>query len=124
MLSPLVAFLRKASRWLFWPGVALVVWGELTPHPPSIPGVWDKSEHFTAYFGLAAMATLGDRAAARAGGGAAGDTGRWGESLEIIQGLVGRDRDWLDMLANTIGTLAGFAVAAILLALVGSRPRD
>ncbi len=123
MLSPLVAFLRKASRWLFWPGVALVVWGELTPHPPSIPGVWDKSEHFTAYFGLAAMATLaiGLRPALAA---ALLGILALGESLEIIQGLVGRDRDWLDMLANTIGTLAGFAVAAILLALVGSRPRD
>jgi hypothetical protein len=40
--------------------VLLIGWGELTPHPPNLGGLfgWDKLEHFTAYFGLASMATM------------------------------------------------------------------
>src|SRR6185312_1525545 len=56
----LLRFLRLLSLWLFWPGVALIVWGELTPAPPHLEGLfgWDKLDHFIAYFGLAAMATM------------------------------------------------------------------
>ena len=46
------------SRWLFWPALAVVAWGELTPRPPALPGpvgMWDKLDHFTAYFGLFCM---------------------------------------------------------------------
>ena len=52
--------LQNLSLWLFWPGLALIVWGELTPHPPDLSSIlaWDKAQHFTAYFGLAAMATM------------------------------------------------------------------
>ena len=52
-------FPNSLSHWLFWPGVVLIVWGELTPNPPNLGGIfgWDKLEHFTAYFGLAGMAT-------------------------------------------------------------------
>jgi hypothetical protein len=59
-MSRLAAWLRFLSYWLFWPGLALIVWGELTPHPPDLGAVfgWDKLEHFTAYFGLASMATM------------------------------------------------------------------
>ena len=57
---PLVKILRVLSLWLFWPGVAVIVWGELTPHPPHLQGPldWDKVDHFIAYFGLASMATM------------------------------------------------------------------
>jgi len=46
----LVRSLRLLSLWLFWPGVLLIGWGELTPHPPNLGGPfgWDKLEHFTA----------------------------------------------------------------------------
>jgi VanZ family protein len=114
-------WVRRAGAYLFLPALAVVAWGELAPQPPSLPGPWqwDKLDHFTAYFGLALLATLG-----------------WGlrrslvwvllgvvaigASLEGIQSLVGRDAEWGDMLANTIGALAGLAVAVAYLAV----PRD
>jgi hypothetical protein len=52
-------WVRRAGAWLFWPALAVVAWGELTPHPPALPGplLWDKAQHFTAYFGLSLLAT-------------------------------------------------------------------
>jgi len=54
-------WVRRAGAWLFWPALAVVAWGELTPHPPTLPGpwLWDKLDHFTAYFGLMLLSTLG-----------------------------------------------------------------
>ena len=106
--------LQNLSLWLFWPGVALIVWGELTPHPPDLSFIlrWDKAQHFTAYFGLAAMATMILGLNRRLG---------WailavillGGGLEILQGYTGRDPDIFDFIANTIGALSGTAVAAL-----------
>ena len=110
----LLKLLQNLSFWLFWPGVAVIIWGELTPHPPDLSSVlaWDKAQHFIAYFGLAAMATmvlgLNRRLA-------------WailavillGGSLEILQGFTGRDPDILDFVANTIGALSGTTVGVL-----------
>jgi len=53
-------WVRRAGAWLFWPALAVVVWGELTPHPPKLAALlWDKAEHFIAYFGLTLLASLG-----------------------------------------------------------------
>jgi VanZ family protein len=109
-------FVKRAAFWLLWPAIAVIAWGELTPHPPqevdSIFG-WDKAEHFTAYFGLALMGVLGW-------------SGRrvflillgvlaLGGGLEILQAFVGRDAEWGDMLANTLGAITGTALALLLL---------
>ena len=110
-------WIRRAGAWLFWPAMAVVAWGELTPHPPTLPGpwMWDKAAHFTAYFGLSLLAALGwglRRSlvwvflAVVALGGA----------LEILQTIVGRDGEWGDFFANDLGALAGLAVAIIYLA--------
>lgn len=118
-MSALFRFLRRAAVWLFWPGVALIAWGELTPDPPdAAQHIWDKAEHFTAYFGLAAMATLviGIRRLllwALLGVVALGGL------LEGLQYYVGRDAEWGDLLANTLGALAGFLVAALVIRLRG-----
>jgi len=106
--------LRKLIAWSFWPALGLVVFGELMPHGGGLePKVWDKALHFTAYFGLALIATLAVRAnrltiwimlALVAIGGA----------LEIIQGMVGRDMDIFDELANTLGILAGAGIGWLL----------
>jgi VanZ family protein len=106
---------RRAGALLFWPAVAVVVWGELTPHPPGIAALlWDKAEHFIAYFGLSLLASLawGLRrslilvfAAIIALGGA----------LEIIQSFVGRDAEWDDFFANDLGALAGLGAAVVYL---------
>ncbi len=47
---------RRLAFWLFWPALILVVWGELTPHPPRLDAP-DKLLHFLAYFGLSGIAT-------------------------------------------------------------------
>lgn len=110
-------WLRRAGLWLFWPAVLVVAWGQLTPQPPSVvEGYWDKAQHFTAYFGLALLATL-------AWGRRRGLV--WivlgvialGGALEILQGLVGRDSAWADQLANTLGALMGTGLALGYLAI-------
>jgi VanZ family protein len=103
------AVIKRVAFWCFWPAVAVIVWGELTPHVPNqisdLLG-WDKAQHFIAYFGLAVMAMLawGRRrspwlllaAVLVLGGG-----------LEILQAFVGRDAEWDDMAANTLGACTG-----------------
>jgi VanZ family protein len=120
-------WIRRAGAVLFWPALAVVIWGELTPHPPKLAGplLWDKLDHFTAYFGLSLLSTLGwglrrsliwvFLAVVSLGGG-----------MEILQTLVGRDGEWGDFLANDLGALLGLVVATAYLAmprrLVGTQP--
>jgi VanZ family protein len=110
-------WVRRAGSWLFWPALAVVAWGELTPHPPPLPGpwAWDKLDHFTAYFGLALLSTLAwglKRSLAFLFLGLVA----LGGGLEILQALVGRDSEWGDFFANDLGALAGLAVAIAYLA--------
>ena len=125
----LLRFSQFLSHWLFWPGVVLITWGELTPNPPDLGGifVWDKMEHFTAYFGLASMATLVMGLKPRLAWAFLGII-LFGGVLEILQGYTGRDPDILDFTANSIGAFAGLVVAALFLwlldPLVGARPAD
>lgn len=110
---------RRAALILFWPAVAVVVWGELLPSGDG-PQIWDKLLHFTAYFGLAGIATV-------ALGG--GRRALWamlglivlGGVLEIVQGMTGRDMSVWDEVANTIGAVSGFIAARIYLALLEVR---
>jgi len=108
------AFIKRAAFWLLWPAIVVIAWGELSP-ANEIPdlNIWDKVEHFTAYFGLALMGVLGW-------------SGRrtpliflavvaLGGTLEILQAFVGRDAEWGDMLANTLGATAGTLLALLLL---------
>jgi len=110
-------WVRRAGAWLFWPALVVVAWGELTPHPPKLADLlWDKAEHFIAYFGLTLLASLAWGL-------------RWslvwvfvamvalGGVLEILQSFVGRDAEWGDFLANDLGALAGLGVAVFYLAI-------
>ena len=112
----LAGILRITSLWLFWPSVALIVWGELTPNPPDLGPGWDKLEHFTAYFGLAAMATmvLGPRLRVIL------DIILLSGLLELLQSFTGRDAEILDFAANSLGALSGFAVAFLVWRLSGA----
>jgi VanZ family protein len=117
-----VKYLRLLSLWLFWPGVFLVSWGELTPNPPQMSGVlaWDKADHFIAYLGLAGMATLVIGLKPRL---------KWAilavilmsGALEILQGFLGRDADILDFAANTLGAITGTTLGALFLILFQGR---
>ena len=110
----LLRLLQNLSFWLFWPGVALIAWGELTPHPPDLSTIlaWDKAQHFIAYFGLAAMATMVLGLNRRLGWAILGVI-LLGGGLEILQGFTGRDPDIFDFAANTLGALGGLAVGAL-----------
>lgn len=123
-------WVRRAGLWLFLPALAVVAWGELTPHPPRIADEvfgWDKAEHFTAYFGLGLLAALAwglRRSVLLVLVGVIA----LGGVLEILQSMTGRDAEWLDELANSMGALTGTAVACAYLAiprrLVGGPARD
>jgi VanZ family protein len=111
------ARIKRAAFWLFWPAVAVVAWGELAgPPQEDFPSflLWDKAQHFTAYFGLALLATLGwgRRIRARV---ILGAVLLLGGVLEILQAMVGRDAQWADMAANTIGAVTGLGLGFLLL---------
>jgi VanZ family protein len=118
----LVRSVQTLSLWLFWPGVVLIAWGELTPHPPQLGGVfsWDKLEHFTAYFGLSSMATMVLGLRTRLFWAVLGVI-LFGGGLEILQGFIGRDAEMMDFVANSLGALAG-PVAGALLFRLGGQP--
>ena len=121
MRESVLKMLNRLSFWLFWPGMALIAWGELTPRPPEFAQhVWDKAEHFTAYFGLVAMATMVIGLRTRL---AWAVLGVWllGGVLEILQGYTGRDPDIFDFLANSLGAAAGLAVASLFILLLKPR---
>jgi VanZ family protein len=107
---PLLHAARIADEVLFYPALALVIWGELSPAQPDAFGLLgainDKVLHFMSYFGLAAMA-----AAAVKRRGSAVLAGLClillGALLEIVQGYVGRDASIYDEFANIAGVLAG-----------------
>jgi VanZ family protein len=103
-------FSMLLSAWLFWPALALVVWGELAAPSLGPFHVWDKLLHVVAYFGLALLASLA------LGGGrralwAALALVAVGGGLELVQGLIGRDMSLYDEIANILGVLAGVASA-------------
>jgi VanZ family protein len=110
MIQHLPTWYRRFARWIFVPALAVVVWGELKPstHGPDV--IWDKLLHFTAYFGLAGIATvaLGRQKASL---WAAFALAVFGGILEIVQSFVGRDAEWGDEIANVLGAGVGLAAA-------------
>ena len=88
---PLLHAARIADEILFYPALALVVWGELTGTEPHIlENLNDKVLHFLAYFGLAAMAGLAFKSRKTVLFVSLGLIGLGG-ILEIVQGFTGRD---------------------------------
>jgi VanZ family protein len=113
MIQPLPAWCRQFARWIFLPAVAVVIWGELKPSGQGPEG-WDKVLHFTAYFGLAGIATLA-LGRTRAAAWAALALATFGGVLEIVQSFVGRDAEWGDEVANVVGVCAGLATGLVTL---------
>jgi VanZ family protein len=110
------------ALYLFWPAIVLVAWGELTPQPPGMEAViWDKALHFTAYFGLAGLATVALDARKQA---------LWavlslailGGVLEILQGFTGRDPSLYDEVANILGAGSGGCCGWLAMSLLQSKP--
>jgi VanZ family protein len=113
------SWLSRSALWLFWPALLVVIWGELTPHPPALQAP-DKVLHFLAYFGLAGLASTALRHR-RSIVAAALALIALGGLLEILQMFTGRDAEWLDEAANAIGVLAGACAGLLLLRLVRAR---
>lgn len=116
--------IRRISFWLFWPALALVIWSEMVPMPPPFLRLVDpRAEHFIAYFVLALLATLGFRL-----------TGKlalaipclliMAGTLEWLQEFVERDYDLMNMIAKTLGIVAGLCLGAVFLTLVEPTPED
>jgi VanZ family protein len=117
MIQNLPGWYRQFARWIFLPALVLVIWGELKPGVQGPQVIWDKLLHFTAYFGLAGIATVavGRRRAAL---WAALALAIFGGILEIVQSFVGRDAEWGDELANVLGAGLGLTAAWFSLRIV------
>lgn len=111
MLKPL----RYPRLWLglWWSAIAVTIVVCLIPPPPlALPQNSDKVEHFLAYFLLASAAVQIYRTRAAllcAGAGLV----LLGVGIEFLQGALTTDRmaDPMDALANSVGVVAGMAVA-------------
>jgi VanZ family protein len=102
---------------LFWPAIALVVWGELAKNQDAtaLEGLfWDKALHFTAYFGLSGMVCLALKEPRRVLV-AAISLILFAGALEIVQGYTGRDPDLYDEIANTLGVISGSAIGYMVI---------
>jgi VanZ family protein len=116
------SWLPRIAFWLFWPALIVVSWGELAPNAPDMHAP-DKVLHFLAYFGLSGLATTALRHR-RAVILAALALIALGGALEILQMFTGRDAEWLDEAANTLGVLSGACAGLVLLRLVGAHEHD
>ncbi len=98
-------------------GLVLVVWGELTPHPPHIPGP-DKLQHFLAYSGFPGSPR---RRAAATWPPSCSASSRSAERWRSPRCSPGRDAEWLDEAANTVGAVLVGSRGSCFLRLLGSR---
>ena len=112
---PFLHAARLADAVLFWPVLALVLWGELQPDIPNVlHDINDKLLHFGAYFVLGAMAGGAVRKRWQA---------KWailglivvGAAIEVLQAYVGRETSFLDGVANGVGAVAGALLARFVL---------
>ena len=119
----LLSRLHRLAIYLFWPAIAVVSWGELSKSQDAaaLEGLfWDKSLHFTAYFGLSGMVCLALKEPRRVLV-AAISLILFAGTLEILQGFTGRDPDLYDEIANGVGVIAGTAVAYAIIWLLTSK---
>jgi VanZ family protein len=106
--------MRTAGIAAGWAWAAAIVWLSLTPSPPEVDlPHGDKLGHFLAYgllmFWFAQLYQTTRSRLAYAAGFVA-----MGVGLELLQGHLGtRTSDVLDMSANTLGVLLGWATALV-----------
>jgi len=109
---------RIVDAVLFWPAMALVVYGELSSRPERLffslfGAINDKVLHFEAYFMLGAMAAAALKSRKPVVWAVVGLI-ILGGVLEIIQSYVGRDMSFFDELANTTGAVSGAVIARLI----------
>jgi VanZ family protein len=116
------AFLRKRVFLILgWAWVAGIFWLSLTPHPPTIDvAQGDKLGHFGAY-GLLMLVFCQAYDQRRTRMAYALGFVAMGILIEFLQRMTGyRDFEVLDMVADAIGVLLGWAGAAVLERIVRS----
>ena len=106
------ARLRQLVRATFFACAAVVLFAALAPRTEQVPLTgWDKANHVVAFAVLAVQAGLGWPGRL---GIACMALVAYGGGIEILQSLTStRTADWLDLLADAAGVLAG---AGLLLA--------
>jgi VanZ family protein len=103
--------------------VAVICYLAFTPTPPPLAGAWwDKANHSLAFLALTFTACLAFPRPWR---------GVWlvmlgllafGGAIEVVQAFVpGRSCEWEDLLADSVGIVAGVLVALPLRSAVASR---
>jgi VanZ family protein len=111
---PLLHRFRLVAAVLFWPLLALVVWGEIWAKPLHLEAHnGDKLLHFLAYFGLATIMAMAVKRRSTAAASAGGLI-LLGGLLEIVQSHVGRDVSAADALANAAGAIAGGVLGRVI----------
>lgn len=109
---------RLAAAVLFVAALGVVVWGSLTPNPPSAAGLSDKVQHFGAYLALGGLAGLALPGRPRLAFSLLVGLGVTVEFGQMLMGL-GRHGSGLDALANVAGAGLGVWIGQAL----GSRFR-
>lgn len=111
-------------RWrvLFWFCAAAVLVLSLMPPTQPLPTTgWDKTNHMLAF---AVLGMLGRRAYPGRGWRVWLGLVAYGGLIELLQGQTGyRDADWLDLLADSAGLVAGMALDWLLRRLSAPRLR-
>ncbi|MHB1121361.1 MAG: VanZ family protein [Ramlibacter sp.] len=97
-------------RWVFWLCMTAVLGLCLMPPAQHLPSTgWDKANHALAFAVLAVLGLATDPArAARVLLGLLA----FGAAIEVLQSLTGyRTAEWLDLVADGAGLLAGWLLA-------------
>ena len=124
----------QKSKWIcsqqasvvFLAVVLLVVLGlSLNPRPEAVLGrlsLYDKAEHFAAYLVLGFLAfRVINRRAVFPVALAIASCAALGGLIEIIQPLVGRNRELADFLVDLAGAAIGVALSAVVAAMLSRR---
>lgn len=107
--------MRILTLVLFWTAVGVTAWFTLTPQPPPPPDQlshFDKVQHFAA-FGLMTVIGMAAFPKRRTVWLVLGLTA-YGGLIEIVQGYVGRDRNFGDFLADAGGVALGWLLVHAL----------
>ena len=101
---------------LGWALVAFVVWGSLTPSPPSFDMHFDQADKLEHAFAYASIMFWFAQLYARKPVRLAYAIGfvALGIALEFIQGQVGRDFELADMAADAAGVALGWTAALFI----------
>jgi VanZ family protein len=110
--------MQRAFQYLFWAAIAATLFVTLRKVTVTVP-TSDKTQHAVTFGVLMLVFALGYRRA-RLWAAAFALSG-FGALIEFLQPYFGRDRDYRDWIADTIGILIALAIVLVVRALMASR---